>query len=220
MRISLVVLALAQGRALQLKGTVSFSIDIGKTATQELAASGEIVVPLLQDFAEDYSLVNGFDHWVHVAGGFKDLVAARQMGAATVWLNEQAAADADDIDATGYIGASIIGDFADALCGSSCELLGAVSEARHRFAEREVEEEDAAARVERSPKAAGPGLSDERGAAVIDIEPTPRMAPSASTPGGTQRKLKYCMECGARLPVAAKFCCDCGEKQPLPEPAA
>jgi ribosomal protein L40E len=33
-----------------------------------------------------------------------------------------------------------------------------------------------------------------------------------------QRTVKYCMECGAKLPVVAKFCCGCGRRQTWNEP--
>ena len=59
--------------------------------------------------------------WVHIAKTFKDCAAAKRHGAVTVWLNEKAASNADDYEATGFLGATIIKDFADSLC--ACEAL-------------------------------------------------------------------------------------------------
>lgn len=77
-------------------------------------------------FCDDFS-------WVHVAETFKDCAAAKRHGAVTVWLNEQAAANADDYEVTGFLGASIVKDFADSLCACEASLPASVLEGiRHR----------------------------------------------------------------------------------------
>ena len=84
--------------------------------------------------------------WVHIASTFKEIAAAKRHGAATIWLNEQAAAAEGDLESTGFLGAAIINDFADALCARPDYLHDAVREAQLAAVAKAAEEE---ARAER-----------------------------------------------------------------------
>ena len=126
--------------------------------------------------------------WVHVATAFKELSAAKNNGAVTVWLNEQAVRDVDEVN-TGFLGMAIIGDFADALCASEGEIAARVLEAQATAIEKAAQMQD-----EKKPmKSAAPDGSSS----------------SSGGGGGT----KFCIECGTQLPPSAKFCSSCGAQQ-------
>ena len=79
--------------------------------------------------------------WIHVATAFSELAAAKQLGAVTVWLNAQAATTSGDLGTTGYLGAAIMDDFADRVCGTFDELPAAMLEAQLAAVEKEELEE-------------------------------------------------------------------------------
>ena len=181
--------------------------------------------------------------WVHVATAFKELSAAKNNGAVTVWLNEQAVRDVDEVN-TGFLGMAIIGDFADALCASEGEIAARVLEAQATAIEKAAEEE------QRALRDLAAELSDEARARPVawdakvaeDEDPFGgifgKMAPqedaqipswaqmqdekkpmkSAAPDGSSSRSgggggTKFCIECGTQLPPSAKFCSSCGAQQ-------
>ena len=90
-----------------------------------------------------------------IAQAEKECAAAKRHGAVTIWLNEQAAAAEGNLESTGFLGAAIINDFADALCAGPGALRDAIQEAQLAAAAKAAEEE---ARAEREHYA---DLADE-----------------------------------------------------------
>jgi len=83
--------------------------------------------------------------WLHIATTFKELTAAKSNGAVTLWLNEQAWRDADNLD-TGFLGAAIVGDFADALCAAEADVCTVALAAQLAAIEKAAKEEQRAAK--------------------------------------------------------------------------
>lgn len=81
--------------------------------------------------------------WVHIATSFKEISAAKRNGAVTVWLNEQAVRDTEEFS-TGFLGAAIINDFADALCSTEAELPALLVDAQRAAIEKAAKEEQRA----------------------------------------------------------------------------
>ena len=243
-----IVAAAAHAHALQLPALpryVSYVAgalgDVEVPAREMLTRQGDVAVPLdeVQRFGGDAvggeleaaRLARaGAAEWVHVATTFAELVEARRAGATTVWLNEQAAGSAGDLEEQGYFGTAIIDDFADAVIGGAIEVPGVLDEARDARRRREAKDEQA--RLVPTPlnnlERVALGLGDGQG-------PTSRFAGAAAAPstptspldddGGRAQAIaqptapltKYCMECGTELPRSAKFCKRCGEPQPQEE---
>ena len=159
------IFASALAHALQLGGTgpklpryVSYVGgtlgDVEATASEMLARQGDLPVSLdagqglggdmLGGDIEAAQLARvGAAEWVHVATTFAELVAARRAGATTVWLNEQAAGSAGDLEDQGYFGTAIIDDFADAVIGGAIEVPDVLDEARDTRRRREARDERA-----------------------------------------------------------------------------
>lgn len=144
--------------------------------------------------------------WIHVADTFKEAVAAKRLGATTVWLSSAAAAAKGDVESMGYLGAAITGDFVNAVCGSPDALPAAVRAAQAAAAARE-DADAAGTRREMEAEAAG-AAGPAAWAEPIDVAPAP------SGGGGDAAAHKFCMQCGARLPRSAKFCGECGARSP------
>ena len=163
--------------------------------------------------------------------------------AVTVWLNEQAVRDNEEVS-TGFLGAAIIDDFADALCAAEDDLPALILDAQRAAIEKAAKEEQRALKE----------LSSELAAAARDVqlpawdakadddadpwgdsifaapaEQTPQgweQTPSwsnggspaasdaaASPDAGAKPAQKFCMACGTKLPFSAAFCSSCGAKQ-------
>lgn len=175
--------------------------------------------------------------WVHIATAFKDLSAAKSHGAVTVWLNDQAVRDVDEVN-TGFLGMAIINDFADALCASEGDITARVLEAQLAALEKAAEEE------RRTLRELATELADEARSRPVawdakvaeDEDPFGgifgKMAPQEDVvPSWTQmedekpmrsadgagdssgRSHKFCTACGTQLTLAAKFCSSCGQPQ-------
>ena len=153
--------------------------------------------------------------WVHCGTTIKELAAARKMGGATVWLNEQATT-LGDVDSQGYLGASIIEEFADALCGRPEELASAAIEAHDAY-KAKTQAEERRESQEWDAEAAEAAADVE--AAADAVEPpveaaAPAAAPAATEPAAaTATATKFCIMCGTKLPAVARFCSSCGERQ-------
>ena len=190
---------LSYGTALCLRGPVSVCDTWPKgdaaaqAALDSLVQAGDSLVTF-----QDVMAV-GHEGWVHVASAFPELVSARRAGAATVWLNERAAATDGDLESQGYIGTAIIGDFADAVCAGPSELSAAVDAARR---ERWNASDDKAAS---SDVITGTSLDD----ATREESPTDLTATEFF---GDKRSIQFCMQCGTKLPITARFCRACGER--------
>jgi hypothetical protein len=156
---------------------------------------------------------------------FKECVAAKGAGAATVWLNEEATSSEH-----GYLGMGLLEDFADVCCPSPDALDQAVIDAR-RVAQEKKEVEETAWQQDLSkvidgsfvesagdepPPASLPGL-------LQPPPPPPDWLLSSSSPSpmdGNEVGLpnKFCIFCGTKLPGTARFCSSCGERQIEPSP--
>ncbi len=134
-----------------------------------------------------------------VCSDVKQLAQARRLGATTLWLNEEAAAEEDGRG--GYLAYAIVRDLADAVVGGTDQLLLGAELAVRRFAETERRR-----RADEEESASAEGARDEP--VMIDV-----MA-EATAPEAGGVATKFCVYCGARLPTAARFCSECGEKQP------
>lgn len=77
--------------------------------------------------------------WVHVATTFKEVALAKEAGAVTVWLNEKAASD--DVTDQGFLGFSLVNEFANAVCGSETQLPEAIVDAQRAAEEKDAAEE-------------------------------------------------------------------------------
>ena len=144
--------------------------------------------------------------WVHAGATIKELAAARRAGAATIWFNEVAAKTAiGDVEAQGYLGASIIEDFADAVCGSAEELASATLDA-WRVYEQRAEEKDRRAERDRSD------TSWIEAEAVVEDDEAAALPLGAGGAGAAAASTKFCIWCGVRLPSEARFCSQCGER--------
>ena len=69
------------------------------------------------------------DEWVHICDTVPRLAGAKRMGARTIWLNQQAAADENSRGFTGepgesssYLARGVIADLADGVCGELAEI--------------------------------------------------------------------------------------------------
>ena len=145
--------------------------------------------------------------WVHAGATIKELAAARRAGAATIWFNEVAAKTAiGDVEAHGYLGASIIEDFADAVCGSAEELASATVDAWRVFEERAEEEDSLAER-------GGPvDITSWIEESIVQDNEAAALPQGAGGTGAAPASTKFCISCGVRLPSTARFCSECGER--------
>ena len=177
--------------------------------------------------------------WLHVACVFPEIVAARRLGARTIWLDPTASDDGDlDLEGMGFVAVGIVDDFSDAVCASVSSLAEAVVEV---IGVVEKEEAEAAADVD-APLAYASDESSPRPSqgATTELSPPTRLeaaadtAPRSEAPSGpaapaTGRVLevmdvveameaaqtKFCVQCGAPdLPRSARFCFECGAPQP------
>lgn len=164
--------------------------------------------------------------WVHAGTTIKELAAAKRMGGATVWLNKQAAKSAlGDVEGQGYLGAMIIEDFADALCGNEEELAAAAVQAWVK-AEEKAKADDSRERREMEQA----GLTVDVDPATDDAQPpspgiVPAPAPAPAPPpagnppppAAAQSATKFCIFCGTKRVMEARFCSQCGERQRSPD---
>jgi hypothetical protein len=205
-----ILAAVSQATAL----TLSTACAIGPSAVNALCAGGVTLIRL------DAPLAMGQDDatppaavlatapraWVHAGTTIKELAAAKRAGAATVWLNAAAAtATEGGLEDMGYLGASIVDDFADSTCGSADELAVAARTAWRAF-EDKLELQDARGERER---ARGKAVEDVEVLELTDWTPPPSDTPKSPA----ARQHRFCIMCGAKLPAVARYCSECGEPQ-------
>lgn len=138
--------------------------------------------------------------WVHICTTLKELVTIRKLGAKTIWLNAgAAAAQSDD-----YVSASVVSDFADSVCADWDGLQPALEQVTEVIA----------------GKAWFQALDVAQGAAtpIVDVYAplADERAFKAATSPAAPPQTKFCMECGVKLPRAARFCSACGQEQAPP----
>jgi FMN phosphatase YigB (HAD superfamily) len=214
------------------------SIGVGKPdrrvymkAIKEVASH-----PSLQDIFKDVDAENEDllediigPWWVHVGDDFlKDIVAAKDLGMRSIWakelvqdqteseapkaptksveefVQEISAKLADNsvvemaVGSDDYLAGSLRDEFADATV-FSFEHVGETIVAWH---------EQAASTL----KAVSTAKAVEDGTVAVDLaNSSNKLVENPPTSVGDS---KFCMSCGAKLPVDAKFCASCGEKQP------
>jgi hypothetical protein len=112
-------------------------------ASAALVASG-VLVDILETTStsepiasSDFARAAAIEQWIHVCDSVPRLAGARRVGARTIWLNEQAAADENSKgfdseagDASGYLARGIIADLADGVCGHLADLPAALKQVR------------------------------------------------------------------------------------------
>ena len=207
----------SSSRAALARSVVSITSELSAESLASLEGAGERVVRLRTALCvDDTGAIVGDDvaamslrgtvGWVHVASDFEELVAARRAGATTIWLNDAAAATAGDLETQGYLATAIIDDFADAICADPAELVEAAVAAR-RARGKDSPANDGFAREQELASAAkadpGEGVTTSAIAEQLGVE--------------VQTSMKFCIECGAQLPVRANFCSACGQKQDTEE---
>lgn len=101
--------------ALVESGTLDGILE--STFTNEPIASGK------------FARAAAIEQWIHVCDTVPRLAGARRVGARTIWLNEQAAADENSKgmngeagESSGYLARGIIADLADGVCGRFADL--------------------------------------------------------------------------------------------------
>ncbi len=202
--------------------SLSTSLGAKLLPIEEPVAGGEDGLQLNEQLVDRVS--NG---WVHVADDFRSLVGAKRLGASTVWLNEEAAETVGNVEEGGWMGAAIVEDFADAVCGSLAALPDAVVAARRAAAAREAGDAETGEameilerRLRRERAAAEWGArAGDVDAGLADGASSEAAAADASrgqplpAPDQPQAAHKFCIDCGARLPRRAKFCSECGGAQ-------
>ena len=223
-------------------GTAAAEVTTAALAGQEGARLVELQLPLPAD-EPPVDIIGPCEElaWVHVASTFKECAAAKRHGAVTIWLNEQAAAAEGNLESTGFLGAAIINDFADALCAGPGALRDAVQEAQLAAAAKAAEEE---ARAERehyadladeaamlSPrwdaKAALPTLNGEEATSIFAMPADDDGNGLDLFSGGAQRWVASGGEAQTPPPATPpppppsgaaaqqqKFCTECGAKLP------
>ena len=155
-----------------------------------------------------------------------------------IWLNEQAARSAGDLEMTGFLGAAIINDFADGLCESTAELVDAIEEAQLAAIAKAAEEDARAEREHLASLAEEEANAPVQWDAVADIraeeeamsifaKPAPEgdggiswaevtAASKGKAKNGEKegrRAQRFCTACGAQMPAEANFCGECGSKR-------
>eukprot|EP00325_Prymnesiales_sp_UTEX-LB-985_P030449 CAMPEP_0174718664 /NCGR_PEP_ID=MMETSP1094-20130205/29625_1 /TAXON_ID=156173 /ORGANISM="Chrysochromulina brevifilum, Strain UTEX LB 985" /LENGTH=184 /DNA_ID=CAMNT_0015918821 /DNA_START=92 /DNA_END=646 /DNA_ORIENTATION=- len=180
---------------MRLRGPVSVSTsiasDLGRAALETLVTDSDSLVAFEEVANVD---IGNREGWVHVTTTFPELVQARRAGAATVWLNDQAAAG--DLESQGYIGAAIIDDFADAICAAPNGLTSAINDARLARWQAEAATGAEQLAVDVTAQAISNGNTNDD----VDL------------PVSTSMTRQFCMQCGAEMPGRANFCRFCGEK--------
>jgi hypothetical protein len=85
----------------------------------------------------DFARAAAIEQWIHVCDSVPRLAGARRVGARTVWLNEQAAADENSRgldgeagESSGYLARGIIADLADGVCGCLADLPATLRQVR------------------------------------------------------------------------------------------
>lgn len=205
----------------------------GSVAEQAGARLLPIELPLPED-ASPLELVGPCEEfaWVHVAMTFKECAAAKRHGATTIWLNEKAASTQGDFESTGFLGATIIDDFADAVCASAEELDVAVPAAQQAAATKAAEEEARAERehyssleedmLTRLPQwdaeALLPSGDDELTSPFAQPAPMGDAGLGLSMWDGQQewqQPQPANGDAGADAATSSKFCTQCGTKLPV-----
>lgn len=107
--------------ALVESGTLDGILE--STFTNEPIASGK------------FARAAAIEQWIHVCDTVPRLAGARRVGARTIWLNEQAAADENSKgmngeagESSGYLARGIIADLADGVCGRFADLPSALKQ--------------------------------------------------------------------------------------------
>lgn len=207
-----------------------------------MAAIKEVSVhPYVKDiFSDDGALIDNEDMleetigpwWIHIGDDFlKDIVAAKDMRMKTVWAKELVLDKTDLTAEASKAPKKSLEDFVKEVSEKLADknVLEMVVGAEDYLAES-LESEFADATVTTFVGVADTILAwHERGAssttapATKDTQSAPpppvaqisdeKASSEQATAPISESSSKFCMACGAKLPITAKFCSSCGEKQ-------